>query len=455
MPEPHVNGAGVSSATAPRLVVIYKNVAELKPDPKNARRHSAKHIKQIAESIRRLGFNVPILIDSFGNVIAGHARLQAAKRLGVSEVPTICLDDLTDAQIRVFKLADNRLCEIGEWNDTLLAEQLQELLELNLDFNVDITGFEMPHIDRLVTGLSTPTEVPDPADELPEISKTLSVSKLGDVWILDKHRLICGDARDPQSFQELMKGELARLTITDPPFNVKIDGHASGRGATKHEEFVMASGEMSSDEFIAFLSQALSLVAAHMHNGAFAYLFIDWRHSHELLVAGKKTFSEPKNLCVWTKDRAGLGSLYRSQHELIFLFKKGSVAHINNIQLGLFGRNRSNVWSYPSPVSFGRSVDEGELLTLHPTVKPVALVADAILDCTRRGDVVLDAFLGSGTAIVAAERAGRVCRGIELDPRYVDLAIRRWQALTGKTARHATSGSTFAELEQELNNVRL
>jgi DNA modification methylase len=447
-----INGGGVSAAAPSRLCVVYKGVSELKPDPKNARRHSAKHIKQIGESIRRLGFNVPILIDRVGNVIAGHARLEAAKRLGMSEVPTICLDDLTEAQIAVFKLADNRLCEIGEWNDALLAEQLQGLLELNLDFDVDITGFEMPHIDRLVTSLSHPKEVPDPADELPEISKTLSVSKLGDVWILDKHRLICGDARDPQSFQELMNGELARLTITDPPFNVKIDGHASGRGATKHEEFLMASGEMSSEEFITFLSQALTLLAAHMQDGAFCYLFIDWGHVYELLVAGKKTFSEPKNLCVWTKDRAGLGSFYRSQHELIFLFKKGSAAHVNNIQLGRFGRNRSNVWSYPSPVSFGRSVDEGELLTLHPTVKPVALIADALLDCTRRGEVVLDAFLGSGTAIIAAERTGRACRGIELDPRYVDLAIRRWQALTGKSARHAGSGRTFAELEGEASN---
>jgi hypothetical protein len=208
----------------------------------------------------------------------------------------------------------------------------------------------------------------------------------------------------------------------------------------------MASGEMTEAEFTAFLTEACTLLAHYTVEGALIYIFQDWRHMGELLAAGRTAFTEFKNLCVWDKGIGGMGSQYRSQHELVFVFKHGTTSHRNNIQLGQYGRYRTNVWKYPGVNSFARATDEGNLLALHPTVKPVALVADAILDASGRGDIVLDAFLGSGTTLIAAERTGRVCHGLELDPHYVDVLIRRWQALTGQRARHAGTGTLFDDL---------
>jgi DNA modification methylase len=430
--------------------VVYRGRGELKPDPANPRRHSKKQVRQIADSIRVFGFNVPVLIDRDGNVIAGHGRLLAAEQLGWSEVPTLCLDHLTAAQARAFRIADNKLTENAEWDDRLLAQQLKDLSLIGLDFSLELTGFEMAEIDLRILSLDdTPEPADDPADALPAVSPGPAISKLGDAWLLGRHRVVCGNTLDPNAFAALIGAERAAMVFTDPPYNVPIDGHASGLGAIHHRPFPMASGEMDSSEFTTFLRDALRNLAAFSGEGSLHYVCMDWRHVPELLAAGGDAYGAPKNLCVWVKDNAGMGSLYRSQHELIFVFKNGRHRHRNNVQLGQFGRNRSNVWHYPGANSRSRRGEEGNLLALHPTVKPVAMVADAILDCSARGDIVLDGFLGSGTTVIAAERTGRRCYGIELDPAYIDTIVRRWQALTGGSADHAVSGRSFDDLARD------
>jgi DNA modification methylase len=380
----------------------------------------------------------------------GHGRLLACLLLGITEVPTLCLDHLTAAQARAFMIADNRLTEIATWDDRLLAEQLKELSLSGLDFHIEVTGFEMGEIDLRIASLEDQIEpTDDPADVVPEVPAGPPLSKIGELWLLGLHRILCGDARDPATFAMLMGEECAATAFTDPPYNVPIDGHASGLGAIRHRPFPMASGEMDRPEFTAFLSQVCRNLAAFSVAGSIHFICMDWRHAEELLAAGRGVYGELKNLCVWVKDNGGMGSLYRSQHELVFVFKHGRSEHRNNVQLGRFGRNRSNVWRYPGANSFARCGEEGNLSVLHPTVKPVAMVADAILDCSARGDIVLDAFLGSGTTVIAAERIGRRCYGLELDPLYVDTIVRRWQKLTGGCARHAASGRSFDDLDRE------
>jgi DNA modification methylase len=431
------------------LTVTYRRIEELKPDPANPRRHSKRQIRQIAESIKAFGFNVPILIDRHGNIIAGHGRWLACRDLGFTEVPTLCLDHLTPAQARAFMIADNRLSEIAVWDDRLLAQQLKELTLVGLDFDIEVTGFEMGEIDLRIASLDDPAQAEaDPTDVVPEIPAT-PLSKLGDMWLLHRHRLLCGSALDSAVFAALMGEERAATAFIDPPYNVRIDGHAGGLGAIHHRPFPMASGEMDRSQFTAFLGQAFRNLTAFSIDGSIHFVCMDWRHLEELLAAGREAYGELKNICVWVKDNAGMGSFYRSRHELVCVFKYGRNGHRNNIQLGQFGRNRSNVWHYPGANSFTRSSEEGNLLALHPTVKPVAMVADAILDCSARGDIVLDTFLGSGTTLVAAERTGRRCHGMELDPAYVDTSVRRWQKLTGGSARHAASGRSFDDLARE------
>jgi len=438
------------TATVPsRMSVAYRQIDDLKPDPANPRRHTRKQVRQIAESIKAFGFNVPILIDRYGNIIAGHGRWLAGREFGMTEVPTLCLDHLTPAQARAFMIADNRLTEISVWDDRLLARQLKELSLVGLDFDIEVTGFEMGEIDLRIASLDDPAQAEaDPADVVPEIPAT-PLSKLGDMWLLHRHRLLCGSALDSAVFAALMGEERAATAFIDPPYNLRIDGHAGGLGAIHHRPFPMASGEMDRPEFTAFLGEAFRNLAAFSVDGAIHFVCMDWRHVEELLAAGREAYDELKNICVWVKDNAGMGSFYRSRHEFIAVFKHGRQGHRNNIQLGQFGRNRSNVWHYPGANSFTRYSEEGNLLALHPTVKPVAMVADAILDCSARGEIVLDAFLGSGTTLIAAERTGRRCHGMELDPAYVDTSVRRWQKLTGGSARHAASGRSFDDLARE------
>jgi DNA modification methylase len=433
-----------------KLAIEYLPVASLRPDPKNARLHSDKQVRQIARSIEAFGFNVPVLVDANSQVMAGHGRLRACEILGISQVPVIRLEHLSEHQRRAFLIADNRLTENAEWDDRLLGEQLKILSEVELVFTLETTGFEMGQIDLLIENLTPDIDGEiDPADLRPESSVT-QVSRPGDLWKLGKHRVFCGDALSRKSYEALMDGHRANVIFTDPPYNVPIPGHVSGNGEVQDREVFMASRERSEAEFTGFLTEALNLLAQHSLNGSLHYICMDWRHMRELLAAGHAAYSELKNVCVWVKGKAGMGSLYRSQHELVFVFKHGKNSHRNNVQQGQFGRSRSNVWHYPGP----RLTNEGDPLTVHPTVKPVALVADSLMDCSARGDLVLDPFLGSGTTVIAAERSGRICNGMELDPGYVDTVIRRWQAFTNHAAIHQVTGQTFARREEEVGDAR-
>lgn len=446
------NTAERSDRARGRIAVTYRAVDSLKPDPKNPRRHDPKQIRQIAASIKAFGFNVPIAVDSNLSVLAGHGRLEAARSLAWKQVPTISLAHLSDAQKRAFMLADNRLTDTSVWDNQLLAENLQELSVLDLDFEIETTGFELPEIELRIESLNaTSGEGEDAADDVPALSAK-AISKVGDIWLLGPHRVCCGDALDPKAYASLMGDERAAMVFTDPPFNVPIKGHVSGKGKISHREFAMATGEMSEAEFTSFLTRVFGLLAAYSRPGALHFQCMDWRHLAALLAAGRLSYDAFVNLCVWVKGNGGMGSLYRSRHELVAVFKHGKAKHRNNIQLGSFGRNRTNVWEYSSPNAFGNNAED-DIVSVHPTMKPVALVQDAILDCTAKGEIILDSFLGSGTTIIAAEKAGRRGCGLELDPLYVDLIVRRWQSLTGKIARHESSGKAFGSASRKIGRT--
>jgi DNA modification methylase len=407
-----------------QLTVAYEEIQNLVPYARNARTHSKQQIRQIAESILTFGFTNPVLINRSKMIVAGHGRVQAAKLLDIKKVPTICLDTLTEDQIRAYILADNKLAEKAGWDHSTLAIELQHLTSVDLDFDVSVTGFEVGEIDLILQEASAA----ETDGEQVEISAGPAVTQPGDIWLLGNHRLICGDALDPSTYAALMEGKRADVVFVDPPYNVKIDGNVCGKGAIRHREFTMASGEMSESEFLDFLCKALSHLERNSRNGSVHFICMDWRHAAEVLAAGKKAYETLLNLCVWTKDNGGMGSFYRSPHELIFVFRKGKEQHRNNIQLGRFTRNRTNVWRYPGVNTLSKSAAEGNLLALHPTVKPVAMIADAILDCSARGDIVLDSFSGVGSTILGAEKVGRVCYAIEIDPLYVDAAVKMGKA---------------------------
>lgn len=418
-------------------------VSALRPFANNPRTHSNKQVRQIAESIRAFGWTNPILVDDANGVIAGHGRLEAAKLLGLVEVPTIRLSKMNAAQKRAYVIADNKLAENAGWDADLLRIELGGLLETELDFSIDVIGFETAEIDLLMQDSETADDLDD---EIPPIDPGPPTSEPGDLWMLGEHRLYCGDALDAVSYETVLGGERAQAVFTDPPYNVRIDGNVCGNGAVSHDEFVMASGEMSQAEFTAFLSSVFERLATFSIDGSLHFICMDWRHCFELLTAGRSTYSELKNLCVWNKTNGGMGSLYRSKHELVFVFKHGVAPHINNVELGRFGRNRTNVWDYAGVNAFGGARLED--LADHPTVKPVAMVADAILDVTKRGGLVLDPFCGSGSTILAAEKTGRHAAAIELDPKYVDVAIKRFEAATGVQAVHAKYGLPFNEVAE-------
>ena len=420
-------------------------IGALRADPRNPRKHSRIQVRAIARSIDAFGFNAPILVDKTSQIVAGHGRYEAARFLGLERIPVISLDHLTEAQARAYLLADNKLAERSSWDDASLALQLKELSELALDFDFEAIGFELPEVDLRIQSLD-PTDNADRADEFRNAVGP-AVSLPGDLWLLGKHRIYCGSALDPLAYELLMAKERASGVFTDPPYNVKIDGNVCGSGAVRHREFAMASGEMSPENFARFLGGAFDLVRAHASPGAIVYACMDWRHMAEMLAAGDSANFELLNLCVWVKTNGGMGSLYRSRHELVFVFRNGPEAHRNNVQLGRFGRNRTNVWNYPGANIFKRNGRKSDL-DLHPTVKPIAMVADAILDSTNLDDLILDPFLGSGTTLLAAERARRRCHGVELDPLYVDTAVMRWERLTQQQARLA-SGQSFADVTSE------
>lgn len=419
---------------------------DLRPYPGNARRHSKKQIAQIAASMQRFGFTNPILVGDNDEIIAGHGRVEAAKTLGLETVPTLRLSHLSESERRAYVLADNKLALNAGWDSEMLAIELQALIDL--DFDLDAVGFSIAETDFILDAAqdANPDRGPAREDKVPIVTSA-PVTRPGDVWILGRHKLVCGDAREPSPYVAVMGNEQADLIFTDPPYNVPIDGHVTGLGAIRHREFAMAAGEMSEIEFMHFLLQSLAVSAAMCRDGAIAFVCMDWRHIGELLTAGQAVFSDLKNVCVWNKTNGGMGTFYRSKHELVFVFKVGTAPHTNTFGLGGGGRYRTNVWDYPGVSSLGAG--RKDALAMHPTVKPVAMVADAIRDCTKRGDIVLDAFGGSGTTLIAAETCGRSARLIEFDPLYCDTIVRRFQDYTGKFATLAGSDHSFEEVQAQ------
>ncbi|WP_264592430.1 site-specific DNA-methyltransferase [Sphingobium sp. B10D3B] len=405
----------------------------------------------MARSIETFGFTNPVLIDEADRIIAGHGRVQAAKTLGMTHVPVLLLEGLSDADRRAYIIADNRLAETAGWDRELLGLELADLTQLVPDMDLSVIGFEAAELEALMNGVG-PVDIVETPAQGDEDSKPL-VTRPGDTWQLGRHRLICGDSTKPETFVALMQDEMAQMVFTDAPYNVPVNGHIGGLGKVKHKEFVMASGEMSQREFTDFLTRVMINLARHSSDGSIHYHCMDWRHMAEMLAAGEEAYASLKNLVVWNKDNGGMGSFYRSKHELIFVFKKGSTAHINNFELGQHGRYRTNVWDYAGVNSM--HAQRTEELAMHPTVKPVAMVADAMLDCSRRGGIVLDAFSGSGTTIMAAEETGRAARAVEMDPLYVDVAVRRWQKHTQKQAVLAGSELTFDAIEKAVGEIDL
>ena len=393
----------------PRLAIEYLALASLRLDAKNARRHNEKQVRQIAKSIEAFGFNVPLLVDASLQVVAGHGRLKACERLGIDQVPVIRLEHLSEQQRQAFMIADNRLTENSRWDSRLLGEQLKILSEAELDFSLEVTGFEMGEISVMIEGLGPASEADNLAHAVPEPS-SVPVSCLGDMWQAGDHRLLCGDALARDNYASLMGDCRAAGVFADPPY----------------------SAEMREAEFISFLSDVFASLAAYSLPGSLHYICMNWRHMNELLAAGRLTYAQLANVCVWVKADTEMDSLYRGQHELVFVFKHGGTSCRPKVKRGHSSRWRGDVWHYPGAAR-----------------TPVALVADAMRDCSARGDLVLDPFLADGATLVAAEQTGRICRGLERDPIRVDTAIRRWQAFADRVAYRVADGRTFNELETE------
>jgi len=428
--------------SAPKIIMM--PVTHIRPNKRNAKTHSKKQIAQLADSISRFGWTGPIVVDEHNLILAGHARFSAAQKLGFLEVPVIVVTHLSEAEKRALALADNKIAANAGFDRKVLVEELGELSKLLPELNLDlsITGFVPAELDMLLADFCQPA-LDTGGPKSPQQDNAARTCLVGDLWLLGDNRLLCGDATRDADVSRLMNGELAAAIFADPPYNLQIRT-TLGRGRTKYREFARASGEMTPAQFTDFLQACMRHAAQHSRPGSLHFICMDWRHLEEMLAAGKDVYGGLKNLVVWVKSNPGQGSLYRSQHELICVFKNGDAPHQNNVQLGKYGRNRSNVWQYAGANTFraGRLQD----LSVHPTVKPVDLVADAIKDCTRQGEIVLDPFIGSGTTFLAANRTGRRAFGLEIDPAYVDVAIRRWQDATKRDAILASTGQTFDEL---------
>ena len=425
---------------AAQLKIEYRSPGSLTPYANNARKHPKAQIKQIADSIKAFGWVNPLIIDADGGVLCGHGRLEAALSIGCTEVPTITLDQLSEADRRAYIIADNAIAEKSGWMNSTLSSELSGLAEIG--YELELTGLDEVRIEALLSFDDDDGAGKNDDVELPEIPN-VPVSRLGDIWQIGGHRLIVGDARDPAVYERLLGDERVQMIITDPPYGCRIEGNVSGGGKKVHSDFVAGAGETSLVEFgQTLIRPALKAMATTCSPGAIAFVFTDWRAAPYMLDAAAGVFDEVKQLVVWAKTNGGQGAFYRSAHELIYVFKVSPGKHINNFGLGKGGRYRTNVWTYPGANVFrtGRMKD----LNDHPTVKNRKMIADAILDCSKRGGIVLDPFLGSGTLLCAAERTGRLGRGVELDPKYADVAIRRTEQETGKVA--TLGGVPFADV---------
>lgn len=425
----------------PELRLCHMALSDLRASPHRTRRSTPEHVARLATSIADLGFTVPILVRD-GEIIDGHVRVEAASKLGLEKVPAIEVGHLSPEEIRKLRLALNRTAELGEWDFERLREEIIDLTELEVDLTA--TGFTVQDIDIILLDDAGGQDGED-GDDIPGADGPV-VSRTGDLWLLGEHRVLCGNALDGEVAARLLGGKPVDLVLTDPPYNVPIAGNVSGLGRKVHGEFAMASGEMDDDEWQAFLDRTLAVLADSLAEGGVVFAFMDWRSIHRVYAAGAVAKLKLINLVVWYKQAGAMGGLYRSAHELIAVFCKGASPRTNNVALGRHGRNRTNVWEAPGANRQGSSAHA--MLGQHATPKPVELCVDAILDVTQRGGTVLDIFLGSGTTLIAAEKTGRACRGIEIEPRFVDVTIRRWEALTGQDAVLETTGETFAQVSE-------
>ena len=436
------------------LELIYLPPGEIQPYPDNARVHPEEQLKMIEASIAAFDFNNPVLVTPEHVLIAGHGRLEAAKKLGLERVPALVLAHLSEAQQRAYRVADNAIMLKGEWSLELLAQELEFVSAVDFDIPVEALGFEMGEIAFLIDDAkSAASRGGNDEEEVVEPDRSLaSVSRLGDIWQIGPHGVICGDARDRATYARLLGDRRADVVISDMPWNVPYKGHIGGLGKVQHEEFVMASGEMTREEFRGFTKDVLVLQSDFSRPGALSLQFIDWRSVADMIEVGEEVYDALINLCVWVKPNGGMGSLWRSRHELICVFRTKGARHQNNVQLGKHGRNRTNVWEYAGASSFG--AERMKNLAAHATCKPVAMIAEAIKDCTNRGDLVLDAFLGSGTTVMAAHESGRVGAGIELDPHYVDVAVQRIAEVVGTEPVHE-DGRSFEEVREQRSDEQV
>lgn len=402
------------------LKIRYLATSFLTENAGNARTHPKAQIAKLKKAITQFGFVSPIIIDEQRMILAGHGRHRAALELGLAEVPTIMLQDMSEADVRAFVLADNIIADKAGYDKAILRSELQYLADVG--YEVEITGLDTIEIDSILAIDTAESHGSDDIVELP--AKGPAITRLGDLWHIGPHRLLVGDARDPLTVERLMDGELAELVFTDPPYGCVIANNVSGLGKITHDNFVMGAGQESLPELATtILRPAFRNVARHCRAGAIAFVCSDWRAAPHMLDAAAGVFEEVKNWIIWVKTNAGLGTFYRSQFEIILAFKVSAGKTINNFGLGEGGRHRSNVWTYAGANTFrpGRMRD----LIDHPTCKPKKLVADALLDCSRRGGIVLDVFAGSGTTIAAAAATGRRGYGMEIDPKYADVILRR------------------------------
>lgn len=434
-----------SNVAGAQIRVDHVSPELLKAPERRLRIRSRVKLAAIARSISEFGFLIPIVVDPQLKIIAGIGRWEAARELKLTSVPIIRVEHLTDAQLRLFAIADNKLPEGVAWDHGELLLEIQEIELIAPELELTSSGLEIAEIDTLY-GRARTTELAD-FDEPAPVEEGPAINRSGDLWQLGRHVLACGDARDAALIKAMVGDRQARLLLSDPPWNLKIEGVVSGNGRVKHADFEMAAGEMTRDEFQHFLAEFLTASLPQLMDGALAYLFMDWRNLDTLCAAANHTRLEQKNLLVWCKDSPGMGSLYRSQHELIGLFKHGTAAHLNNIQLGRHGRNRSNVLFYPGMNGFGKG--RSKALQTHPTCKPVSLLADIMLDASAPGDLILDPFGGSGSTLIAGEKVDRDACLVELHPPFADAIVRRFEALTHEEAVHLETGQTFAELAAE------
>jgi len=426
-----------------RLKLEYVPIESLKTAERVLRHHKRRQIKQIGRSLQCHGFLVPLVVRADDTIVTGNARLAAAKLIGLREVPIIRDEHLSAEQSRLFAIADNKLAEGVEWDLSALAIEFAEIAFAAPELNQDNSGFSITERD-IIFGRCRSDELGDlddaqADDDEPDAGS--ATARLGDVFLLGRHTVVCGDATDPAVIAKAVGDRQVRTVASDVPYNTKIAGNVSG--TNRFEEFAMASGEMDKPQFTAFLASAINATQPYLLDGALLYLFMDWRHIAELIAASESTKLSYLNLLVWAKTNAGLGSFYRSAHELVGVFKHGDAPHVNNVELGRHGRNRTNVLSYPGVNTFSKG--RNKALHLHPTVKPVALMADLILDSSAEGDVILDPFGGSGTTLIAAERTARTACLVEIDPGYVDVIVKRFEAATGEVGIHAETGEPFVE----------